>query len=45
MRDLAITRITFNGIDDTTTFLIFEVCCTDADDEDIDLPYIRFRCR
>ena len=40
-----VEEVTKKKIDDTTTFLIFEVCCTDADDEDIDLPYIRFRCR
>jgi ubiquitin-activating enzyme E1 len=26
-------------------FLIFEVCCTDADDEDLDLPPVRYRFR
>jgi ubiquitin-activating enzyme E1 len=26
-------------------YLIFEVCATDADDEDIETPYVRFRFR
>jgi len=26
-------------------YLVFEMCCTDADDEDIEVPYIRYKLR
>ena len=40
-----VEEVTKKKIDPTTSFLIFEVCCSDDDGEDVDLPYIRFRCR
>ena len=26
-------------------FITFEVCCNDEDDEDVEVPYVRYRCK
>lgn len=32
-------------VDETTRFLILECCASDADDNDVDLPSIRYRIK
>lgn len=44
MIDLA-EKISKKTIPPSQKYLIFEVCACDEDDEDVELPYIRFRCR
>ena len=39
---LDVSKIEFKP---TQNYLTFEVCCTDADDEDVEVPYVRYKFR
>ena len=39
---LDVSKIEFKP---TQTFITFEICCTDADDEDVEVPYVRYKFR
>mmetsp|Transcript_15914 Transcript_15914/g.32668 ORF Transcript_15914/g.32668 Transcript_15914/m.32668 type:complete len:196 (+) Transcript_15914:1-588(+) len=44
MSELAKT-VTKTDFNDKQRYLVFEVCCTDEDDEDVETPYVRYKFR
>ena len=40
-----VTDVSKTEFKPTQTFITFEICCTDDDDEDVEVPYVRYKFR
>jgi ubiquitin-activating enzyme E1 len=40
-----VKEVTKKDVDPNKVFMIFEVCATDEEGEDVEIPYVRYRMR